>query len=134
MVIWNTIRELLQEAQVGLLYGVMRIHQPLVLGTLSLDNVLLPTEFALDQNYPNPFKPITNLKYDLPEDSYLDIAVYDILGNLVFYLVNKNQSSGSKSVQWDAKNNQGEPVSAGVYLYKIQAGDFSQTKKMILLK
>jgi flagellar hook assembly protein FlgD len=64
----------------------------------------------------------------------LDIAVYDILGNLVFYLVNKNQSSGSKSVQWDAKNNQGEPVSAGVYLYKIQAGDFSQTKKMIQLK
>ena len=64
----------------------------------------------------------------------MDIAVYDILGNLVFYLVNKNQSSGSKSVQWDAKNNQGEPVSAGVYLYKIQAGAFSQTKKMILLK
>ncbi len=56
--------------------------------------------------------------------------VYDMLGNVV----NKNQSSGSKSVQWDATNNQGEPVSAGVYLYKIQAGDFSQTKKMILLK
>ena len=60
--------------------------------------------------------------------------VYDMLGNVVNNLVKKNQNFGSKSVQWDATNNQGEPVSAGVYLYKIQAGDFSQTKKMILLK
>ena len=60
--------------------------------------------------------------------------VYDILANVVNNLINANQSSGRKSVQWDATNNQGEPVSAGVYLYKIQAGDFSQTKKMILLK
>ena len=57
-----------------------------------------------------------------------------MLGNIIKNLVNKNQNSGSNSVQWDAANNQGETVSAGVYLYKIQAGDFSQTKKMILLK
>ena len=57
-----------------------------------------------------------------------------MLGNVVNNLINTNQSSGYKSVQWDATNNQGEPVSAGVYLYKIQVGDFVDTKKMILLK
>ena len=97
-------------------------------------DIAIPNSFTLDQNYPNPFNPITTLKYDLPEDSFVDIIVYDMLGNVVNNLINKNQNSGSKSVQWDATNNQGEPVSAGVYLYKIQAGEFSQTKKMILLK
>ena len=93
-----------------------------------------PSEFSLSQNYPNPFNPTTTLKYDLPEDSFVDIMVYDMLGNMVSNLINTNQSSGYKSIQWNATNNQGEPVSAGVYLYKIQAGDFVDTKKMILLK
>ena len=57
-----------------------------------------------------------------------------MLGNIVKNLVNANESSGYKSIQWNATNNQGEPVSAGIYLYKIQAGDFVDTKKMILLK
>jgi len=57
-----------------------------------------------------------------------------MLGNVVNNLVNKNQNSGSKTVQWDGTNNQGESVSAGVYLYKIQAGEFSQTRRIILLK
>ena len=102
--------------------------------SLSVDENITPLTFSLYQNYPNPFNPITTLKYDLPEDSFVDIIVYDMLGNVVNNLINKNQNSGSKSVQWDATNNQGEPVSAGVYLYKIQASEFSQTKKMILLK
>ena len=93
-----------------------------------------PNQFRLHQNHPNPFNPITTLKYDLLEGSFVDIIIYDMLGNIIKNLVNKNQNSGSNSVQWDATNNQSEPVSAGVYLYKIQAGDFSQTKKMILLK
>jgi len=94
----------------------------------------LPQRFALEQNFPNPFNPITTLRYELPEDSFVDVTVYDMLGNVVSNLVNANQSSGYKSVQWNATNNQGQPVSAGVYLYKIQAGDFVDTKKMILLK
>ena len=103
--------------------------------TLStLQTVIPPLDYSLSQNYPNPFNPITTMKYDLPEDSFVEITVYDMLGNVVNNLVNKNQNSGSKSVQWDATNNQGEPVSAGVYLYKIKAGVFSQTMKMILLK
>jgi len=74
------------------------------------------------------------LKYDLPEDSFVDITVYDMLGNVVNNLVNTYQSPGYKSVRWNATNNQGELVSAGVYLYSIQAGEFRQAKKMILLK
>ena len=64
----------------------------------------------------------------------MDVTIYDMLGNVVNKLVNANQSSGYKSIQWNATNNQGQPVSAGVYLYRIQAGDFVNTKKMILLK
>ena len=85
-------------------------------------------------NYPNPFNPITTLRYDLPEDAFVRITVYDMLGKVVSNLLNTNQSSGNKSVQWNATNNQGQPVSAGLYLYTIQAGDYIQTKKMVLLK
>ena len=102
--------------------------------SLSVDGNITPLTFNLYQNYPNPFNPITTLKYDLPEGSFVNITVYDMLGNVINNLINMNQNSGSKSVQWDATNNQGEPVSAGVYLYRIQTGDFSQTKKMVLLK
>ena len=93
-----------------------------------------PDKFKLNQNYPNPFNPVTTLRYELPEDSFVDVTIYDMLGNVVNNLINTNQSSGYKSVQWNATNNQSEPVSAGVNLYKIQAGDFVDTKKMILLK
>ena len=95
---------------------------------------LVASEYQLNQNFPNPFNPITTVRYDLPEDSFVDVTVYDLLGNVVNNLVNANQLSGYKSIQWDATNNLGEPVSAGVYVYKIQAGDFVDTKKMILLK
>jgi len=94
----------------------------------------VPMAYTFHQNYPNPFNPTTTLSYELPKDSYVSIIIYDMLGNVVNNLVNANQSSGYKSIQWDAINNQGEPVSAGVYLYKIQAGEFVDTKKMILLK
>jgi len=101
---------------------------------LDIQNNQIPNEIFLYQNYPNPFNPITTLRYELSEDSFVDITVYDILGNTINNLVNTNKSSGYKSVQWNGTNNKGEPVSAGVYLYKIQAGDFVDTKKMILLK
>ena len=104
-------------------------------GTLSNNiDTTIPTVFALHQNYPNPFNPTTTFKYQLPEFSVVNISIYDMLGNLVKTLVNTSEPPGIKSVQWNATNNQGEPVSAGVYLYSIEAGDFRQTKKMILLK
>ena len=98
------------------------------------DGLSLPETFTLYQNYPNPFNPVTKLRYDLPQDSYVRVTVFDMLGNVVNNLINGNQNSGYKSVQWNATNNRGQPVSAGVYLYSIEAGDFRQTKKMIFLK
>ena len=95
---------------------------------------LSPKTFTLHQNYPNPFNPSTTLHYDLSEDEFVSITIYDMLGDVINNLVNDNQNSGYKSVQWNATNNQGQQVSAGVYLYSIEAGDFRQIKKMILLK
>jgi len=94
----------------------------------------VPIEFSLHQNYPNPFNPITTLRYDLPEQSLVNITIYDLLGREIRTLVNTTQDAGFKSVIWNATNDFGKPVSAGVYLYKIQAGEFRQVKKMVLLK
>ncbi len=94
----------------------------------------LPQGFALEQYVPNPFNPVTTLRYDLPEDVLVNVTIYDMMGRVVSTLVSSQQNAGYKSIQWNATNNHGKPVSAGVYLYQIQAGEFVQTKKMVLLK
>ena len=104
------------------------------LSTLSNDNANVAERFMLHQNFPNPFNPITTLRYDLPKDSFVKIRVFDMSGNEVKTLVNGIKGAGFNSVQWNSTNNQGEPISAGVYLYSIEADDFIQTRKMILLK
>ena len=103
-------------------------------GLSTLVNNSIPATYRLYQNYPNPFNPLTTLRYDLPEDAIINIIIYDIMGRVVRTLVNNQQNAGFKSIQWNATNNQGMSVSSGVYLYKIQAGNFTQTKKLILLK
>jgi len=100
----------------------------------SENDALLPEEFALHQNYPNPFNPVTTLRYDLPQNSMVNIKVFDMLGREVKTLVNQVQDAGFKSIIWNATNNIGQPVGAGIYLYQIQAGDYIQNKKMVLLK
>jgi hypothetical protein len=102
--------------------------------TLSIAPDLLPRVFTLHSNHPNPFNPITTLRYDLPSDALVTLSIYDMLGREITQLVNTSQQAGFKSVQWDATDSMGKPVSAGVYLYQIQAGEFVQTKKMVLLK
>ena len=102
--------------------------------SLSIDNGIMPKEFVLHQNYPNPFNPVTSLRYDLPENGLVNITVYDMIGRMVKTLVNGSQTAGYKSIQWNATNDRNEPVSAGLYLYTIQAGEFRQTNKMVLLK
>jgi len=111
--------------------GNIEYHSLQLMG-VSSSNV--PQQFVLYPNYPNPFNPVTTIRYDLSKESFVDITIYDMLGNVVNNLIYTNQSSGYKSIQWNATNNIGAPVSAGVYLYKIKAGDLVETKKMIFLK
>ena len=94
----------------------------------------LPHAFNLYNNYPNPFNPVTTLRYDLPEDALVNITIYDIMGRIVRTLINSQQNAGFKSIQWNATNDAGSPLSAGLYLYKIQADNFVETRKMVLLK
>jgi hypothetical protein len=101
---------------------------------VSIIDGTLPVTYKLYNAYPNPFNPKTTLHYDLPEDAMVNITIYDMMGRIVSNLVSSQQNAGYKSIQWDATNNLGEPVSAGMYLYTIQAGEFRQTKKMVLLK
>jgi polyhydroxybutyrate depolymerase len=90
--------------------------------------------FSLSQNYPNPFNPTTTIHYTLPEESSVNITIHDILGRKVHEFISLNQFAGNYSIQWDGKDINGNPVSAGIYLYQIKAGDFVQTKKMVLMK
>jgi hypothetical protein len=111
-----------------------RVMAPVDLVSIKPTDESLPGAIKLHAAYPNPFNPITTLRYDLPENSLVNITIYDMLGRQVKTLINQTQDAGFKSVIWDATNDFGKPVSAGVYLYKIQAGEFVQTKKMVLLK
>ena len=102
--------------------------------TASVLDKNIPSVFKLYHSYPNPFNPVTYLRYDLPEDGIINITIYDMMGRVVKTLVNSSQTAGYKDIQWNATNNRNEPVSAGLYLYTIQAGEFRKTKKMVLLK
>ena len=102
--------------------------------SLNVKNSNIPDKFFLYQNFPNPFNPITTIDYDLPKNTMVDINVYDMKGRFVKNILKNFQTSGHKSIQWNATNHQNESVSGGMYLYIIQAGDFRQTKKMVFLK
>ena len=91
----------------------------------------IPAGFVLEQNYPNPFNPATTIRYNIPKAADVTLKVYDILGNVVQTLVNKEQQPGSYIVQFAAGSRR---LSSGVYFYRLQAGSFLRTKKMILLQ
>ncbi len=89
----------------------------------------LPTTFALEQNYPNPFNPSTEIKYQLPEAAHVSLTIYNMLGQEVVRLVDKQQAIGFYTVTWDAAK-----FASGPYIYKLEAGDFVETKRMALIK
>lgn len=89
----------------------------------------LPKEFALSQNYPNPFNPATAFKYELPEDSFVELIIYDILGGEIRTLINSNQKAGFKNVMWDGKEKGGNYVSTGIYIYQFSANSLESAKK-----
>jgi hypothetical protein len=95
---------------------------------------ILPDNYTLHQNYPNPFNPVTTLRYSLPFYDHVTLTIYDLSGREINQIVNTSQPAGFQSVVWNATDYFGRSVGAGVYLYQIQAGDFKDTKKMVLLK
>ena len=96
--------------------------------------ISLPNDFNLFQNHPNPFNPETTLKFAVPENVSVTLNIYDITGKLVRNLVNETKRRGFHNVEWDGKDYNGNKVSSGVYIYKLRAGSFIDSKKMTLLK
>jgi hypothetical protein len=94
----------------------------------------VPTVFALAQNYPNPFNPSTTIKYQIATDANVTLDVYNLQGQKIRALVAKEQKAGYYSVVWDGRNEAGQTVSSGLYLYRVQAGSFVATHKMLLIK
>ncbi len=101
---------------------------------VSVNEESLPLNFSLDQNYPNPFNPNTAIKYQIPKRSNVLLKIYNLLGKEVKSLIETEQSSGTYSVEWSGLNNSGEKLSSGIYFYRIEAGNFVDVKKMILIK
>ena len=94
----------------------------------------MPTTFCMEQNYPNPFNPITNIRYTLPEDVHVTLIVYDMMGRELVRLLDQQMEAGYHEVVWNGRNQQNASVSSGIYLIRIQAGDFVSMRKMLFLK
>lgn len=98
------------------------------------DQGTLPAGYSLCQNYPNPFNPATTIQYDLPEQTRVRITVYNTVGQVVRTLVDRHESPGQHETIWDGRDDSGHQVSSGLYLYRMTAGDFMRSRKMLLLK
>ncbi len=94
----------------------------------------LPVQFNLSQNYPNPFNATTIIEYDLPQASSVQLSIFDLNGQKIKSLINQEMNSGSHSAYWDGKNNFGNTVSSGLYIYTISTSNFNSTKKLLYLK
>ncbi|SVD57786.1 uncharacterized protein METZ01_LOCUS410640, partial [marine metagenome] len=96
------------------------------------EELMVPTEYALSQNYPNPFNPETRIHYEIPESGYVSLIIYDILGRELVQLVNHDQLPGRYNILWKGVDASSNPVSSGIYFYQLNAGRFSETKKMVI--
>ncbi|MDW7679786.1 MAG: T9SS type A sorting domain-containing protein, partial [bacterium] len=95
---------------------------------------VLPTELTLFQNYPNPFNPDTEIRYQLSEMTHVKLEIYNLLGQRIRTLVDWEKTAGSHMVRWDGRDAFGARVSSGVYLYRLTAGRFCQTRKMVVMR
>lgn len=94
----------------------------------------IPNHFELYQNHPNPFNPETEIRYQLPEATHVTLTIYNLLGQKIRSLVDKEQEAGLHAVHWDGHDENGTSVASGIYLYAIGAGEFKQVKKMVLVR
>lgn len=125
-----------QNADINIAQGILfnPAHEGFIATNLGDRFSLVPSEYALEHNFPNPFNPETTLRYAIPDAGQVTLSVYNVLGQEVVRLVDAEQMPGFYAIRWNGKNAQGLNVASGVYLYRIQAGEFKQTHKMLLLK
>ena len=97
-------------------------------------NLLLPNDFIVQKPFPNPFNPATTFRFELPQSGFVRLAIYDVLGNRVRVLLNNTMYQGTHSIIWDGTNIRGDIQSAGVYLFRLQFGEKSESGKLLLLK
>jgi hypothetical protein len=97
-------------------------------------NLEIPEEYQLLQNYPNPFNPSTSIQYALKQASKVSLKIYNLLGQEIRTLVNTNQEAGFQNVQWDGRDNRGQSVASGIYIYRLETDEFTSTRKMVLMK
>ena len=103
--------------------------------SLPLENeVSIPTDYVLSQNFPNPFNPTTEIQFQLPEENHVTLTIFNSLGNEIARLIDAHVDAGTHTVQWNAKDVNGIQLPSGIYFYRIQAGNFVQVKKMNLTK
>lgn len=120
--------------------GVILAREDTVLNITSVRNpdpVSLPAEFSMSQNFPNPFNPSTTITFEIPQlyaNSNVNLSIYNLRGQKIRSLVTANMAAGIHAIQWDGKNDIGQNVASGLYLYRLTAGDFAETNKMLLLK
>jgi len=114
--------------------GEVRISLGKAGGEEGLLSAAIPTEFNLHQNYPNPFNPATTISFDLPEDAAVNLQIYDITGRKVRTLADHPFPAGVHQMVWDGRDERGAPVSSGIYVYRIEAGSYSNSHKMVLMR
>ncbi|MBN1997588.1 T9SS type A sorting domain-containing protein, partial [candidate division KSB1 bacterium] len=129
----NTIRFSVTGSDFGNLDEITIAAKPLA-AVKSLQDSGIPVSYQLQQNYPNPFNPETTIRYSLPFAEFVTLTVYDILGKKIKTLVNENKAPGRYQVIWDGKDENGLKVASGVYVYRLSAGKFVQSFKMLLIK
>ncbi len=114
--------------------NVNRVYLPPGIAT-AIDPVTgLPTQFELAQNFPNPFNPATTIQYSLPQSTSIELAIYNNRGQAIRTLFSGSQPSGVHFLVWDGKNNRGQDVASGIYIYRLKSGRFLESKKMILIR
>ncbi len=112
-----------------------RVHEPADVKEIEGSNdITKPSSFSLSQNYPNPFNPVTNFQFTVPKSSHVKIELFNIVGQKVATLVDEEMKPGVYMVDWNGKDENGKSVSSGIYFYRMQAGDFSAMKKMVMIK
>jgi hypothetical protein len=137
--VWHDI-SISHDTAANVLCGITCSFSPFVItepdytGVADNDKGQLPTKYSLGQNYPNPFNPNTEIVFALPKTGQVRLTLYNIMGQKVVTLTDQRLEAGYHRVEWDGRNSDGLQVASGVYFYKLEVEDFTDTKKMLLLK